>query len=83
MEEQKTKEASELQGRKRKSVIWKMKESGEDDTGMELSRVEGDFSGALGSSSLDSCSPSSAQDADDAMSASSWMSLAKWKERDW
>ena len=50
---------------------------------MELSGAEGDFSGALDSSSLDSCSPSLAQDADDAMSASSCTSLAKEKERDW
>ena len=48
-----------------------------------LSWPEGDFSGALDSSSLDSCSPSVAQDADVAVSASSWTSLAKWKERDW
>ena len=49
---------------------------------MELSGAE-DFSGAFDSSSLDSCSPSLGQDADDAMSASSWTSVAKWKERDW
>ena len=49
---------------------------------MELSGVGG-FSGALDSSSLDSCSPSVAQDADDVMPESSWTSLARVKERDW
>ena len=49
---------------------------------MELSWAA-DFSRGFDSSSLDSCSPSLEQDADDAMSASSWTSLAKWKERDW
>ena len=38
---------------------------------------------SFGSSSLDSCSPSVAQDADGAMSESTWTSLAKRKERDW
>ena len=37
----------------------------------------------LDSSSFGSCSPSLAQDADKAMSASSWTFSAKWKERDW
>ena len=50
---------------------------------LELSGAVGDFSGALYSSSLDSCSPSEARDADDAMSESSWTSLAKGTERDW
>ena len=51
--------------------------------GMELSGAEGDSSGALDSSSWDSCSPSVAPDADDAMSAWSWTSPAKGKDRDW
>ena len=50
---------------------------------MELSGASGHFSGALDSSSLDPCSPSVAQDADDAMSESSWTSLVKEKERGW
>ena len=49
--------------------------------GMEVSGAVGDLSGALDSSSLDSCS-SVVQDADDAMSESSWTSLAKRKERE-
>ena len=44
-----------------------------------LQVMELDFSGSLDSSSLDSCSPFLAHDADDAMSASSWTSLTKWK----
>ena len=38
------------------------------------------LSGAFDSSSLGSCSPSLAQDEDDAMSASSWTSPARWKD---
>ena len=41
------------------------------------------FCRAIDSSSLDSCSPSVAHDADEAMSSSSWTSPARWKERDW
>ena len=50
---------------------------------MELSGAVGDFTWALDNSSLDSCSPSAAQETDDAMSESSWTALAKGKERDW
>ena len=49
--------------------------------GMELSGAEGGFS--PDSSSFGSGSPSLAQDADEAMSAFSRTSSAKWKERDW
>ena len=51
--------------------------------GVELSLAAGHFSAALHCSSVDSCSPSVAQDADDAVSESSWTSLAKGKQRDW
>ena len=44
---------------------------------MELSGAAGDFSAAFDNSSLDSCSPSAAQETDDAMSDSSWTALAK------
>ena len=50
---------------------------------MEPSGAEGGFSEAIDSSSFGSCSPSLAPDADEAMSASSWTSPARWKERDW
>ena len=50
---------------------------------MELSRAVGHFSGALGSSSLGSCSSSLPHDTDEAMSEYSWTALAKRNERDW
>ena len=81
---QKTKEALELLGRQHKLVN---SENERDRArmiqGIELSGAVGNFSGALDSSSLDCCSPSVAQDADDAMSQLFWTSLAKGKERDW
>ena len=83
LEEQKTKEALELLGRKHKLV----KLENERDRArmiqeMELSGAVGHLPGAVDSSSLDSCSTSVAQGADDVMSESSWTSLAKEKERD-
>ena len=82
LEEQKTKEALELLGRKHKFVkldneLARMIQE------MELSGTVGDFSGALDNSSLHSCSPSAAQETDDAVSESSWTALAKKKERYW
>ena len=84
LEEQKTTEALELLGSLHKLV----KLENERDRArmiheMVLSGAVGDFSGALDNFSLDSCSPSVAQETDDAMSESSWTALAKGKERDW
>ena len=84
LEEQKTKEALELVRRKHK--LFKLEGERERERmiqEMELSGAVGDFSGALDNSSLDSCSPSAAQETNDAISKSSWTSLAKVKERDW
>ena len=50
---------------------------------MGLSGTEGDFSGPLTVPPWIRAHPPLTQDADDAMSPSSWASLAKWKERDW
>ena len=80
LEGQKTKEALELVKRKHKLVKWEgERDRGRMIQGMELSGVVDDVSRALDSSSLDSCSPSVAQDADDAMSESSWTSLEEGK----
>ena len=83
LEEQKTKEALELWGRKHNLGKLEMK-------GIQQGWYRGwscqgpkVFFGAFDSSSLDSCPPSLAQDAGDAMSSASWTFLAKWKERDW
>ena len=67
LEEQKTKEALELLGRKHKSgKLEKEQESSKDAT-----RHGAGFFRAVDSSPFGSCSPSQAQDADDAVSASS------------
>ena len=86
LEGPKTKEALEFVRRKHNLV----KLEGERERAriihrLELSGTVDDFSGAFGQfhSSLDSCSPSAAQETDDAMSESSWTALAKEKERDW
>ena len=76
LEEQKSQEALELLGREHKLVNLDRARMIQ---GMELSGAVGQFSGALDSSALDSCSPSVAQEADDAMSESSWTPLVKGK----
>ena len=98
LEEQKTKEALELLGMKHKLVKSEgERERARTLQRLDASRATGPWSGAHDNSSLGSCSSSSAfdtheavsassqmgKDADDAMSESSWTSLAKVKERDW
>ena len=79
LEDQKTKEALELLGRKHKlGKLEKERNRARMLQGMEPSVGRRCFFfGASDSSSLGSCSPSLAQDADDATSASSWTSPAR------
>ena len=84
LEEQKTKWALELSGRKHKLGKFENKRNrARMLQGRELSAAEGGFSGACDSSFFGSCSHSLAHDTDEAVSAFSWTSPAKWKERDW
>ena len=84
LEEQKSKEASELLGRKHKlGNLEKERDRARMLQGTEPSGAEGGFTGDIDSSSFCSCSPSLAREADEAMSASSWTSPARWRERDW
>ena len=98
LEEQKTREALELVQCKHRLVNWDGdRERARMLHRMELSGAVGHCSGAFDNSSFGSCSSSlaldtdeamfasykMAQDADDAMSESSWAAAAKGKERDW